>query len=29
MRAMFLQSPPGFDVVLEVLASAERTLNTR
>ena len=29
MRAMFLQSPPEFDAVLEVLASAERTLNTR
>ena len=29
MRAMFLQSPPEFDAVLEVLASAERTLNKR
>ncbi len=29
MRAMFLQSPPEFDAVLEVLAAAERTLNTR
>lgn len=29
MRAMFLQAPPEFDAVLDVLASAERTLNTR
>jgi Nucleotidyl transferase AbiEii toxin, Type IV TA system len=29
MHAMFLQSPPEFDAVLEVLASAERTLNKR
>lgn len=29
MRAMFLQSPPEFDAVPDVLASAERTLNTR
>ena len=29
MRAMFLQAPPEFNAVLEVLADAERTLNTR
>jgi hypothetical protein len=29
MRTMFLRSLPEFDAVLEVLASAERTLNKR
>jgi len=28
MRAMFLQSPPEFIAVLEVLAAAESELNT-